>query len=187
MESLSGFDTNKVTLMYLAKGAYAEEMSRTDTERSKQLKKDAKFYRKRVFAQMKDMLRGEFKNDRLRGLHNEYVHTIIQCLKEEDRAEILQKDYPPQTGEQVPAFDGVANLPDNATVEEANACLMRQTIEPMPTLDDYVHVKRVEVEPASFPRLREVNIRTEAHRSKGVKPGKSKRKKKDSTESKKGD
>jgi len=187
MESLSGFDTNKVTLMYLAKGAYAEEMARTDTERSKQFKKDVRFYRKRVFAEMKEMLRGEFKNDRLRQLHDEYVHAIIQCLKEDDRTEVLQKDYPPPQIESTPAFDGVSNLPDNATVDEANACLMRRSVEPIPTLDDYVQVKRVEVEPASFPRLREVNIRTEAHRSKGVKSSKEKKKKKEKREPKKAD
>ena len=176
MESLCDFDTNKVTLMYMAKGINTEGINRIDTEKHTQYKKDIKFYRKRVFSEMKNLIRGDFKNDRLRNLHNEYVHTIIQYLKDEDRAEILQKDYPPHvTDESTPAFDGVSNLPDDATLNDANACLMRDNLEAVPTMDQYVNIKRVHVDAASFPKIRELNIRTEAHRSKGIKPSKHKK------------
>jgi hypothetical protein len=172
MESLNGFDTNKITLLLMANCAYIEDIAKYETENRKQDKKDEKFYRKRVFGEIKNMMRGEFRNDRLQKLHSEYVHNIIQYLKDNDRTEIFQKDYPQQ--DSTPEFYGVDELPDNITLEEANLSLIRRSVEPVPNLDDYVEIKRVEVDKASFPKLREVNIRTNAHRTKGIKSKKDK-------------
>ena len=81
MERLSDFDTTKITLMLMAKSTPIIIDPKKEQDKRDKQKKEIKFYRKRVFVEMKDMLRGKFKSDRLQALHNEYVTSIINILK----------------------------------------------------------------------------------------------------------
>jgi len=177
-ESLSGFDTNKITMMFLAKQTYNENIKQMKTERAKQYKKDVKFYKKRIYDMMKKLMHNEYPNERIKALHEEYVNAIIHHLKTEDRTDILQKEYIEQNNDislnDIPDFTDIPNMSMNATIDEANECMMKKKIEPIATLDNFVNVKRVTVEQPEFPKRKNINIKTKEHRIKGIKNDKSK-------------
>ena len=68
-------------------------------------------------------------------------------------------------------------LPMDATIEEANQCIMRTSLQPVATMDQFVNVRKVKIEQPDPPRRKNINIKTEEHKKKGIK--KKKRSKKD--------
>lgn len=187
----STFDTNKVTLMYLANSVYQEEAAKAEKVSDKERKEEEKFYRKRVFSMMKSMLKGKYESDSLKEAHKVYVSTIIEHIKCQDRYELLQSEYPPKTSKNISNKNtnhtiGLETIPEEADLSEADALLMtNKSSEKQPTLDDFVEIRKMKVKKEySPPRRRNVNIKTEAHRTKGLRSKKPKKTKNDSDQTK---
>ena len=89
----SDFDTNEVTLKFLANGVYQEVMKDKNSKQTKPSKEDYKFYKKRVFSLHKEMLKGKYPTDNLKRIHMNYVNELIDYMKVIDRAEILQQEH----------------------------------------------------------------------------------------------
>jgi len=164
MECLSDFDTNKITLMLMTNSTHIVNDPKKEQAKLDKQSKEIKFYRKRVFVEMKDMLRGKFKSDRLQALHNEYVTSIINILKEEDITEILQKEHENYEIKDI----NMKIYIDKFNVDEANKDMMKSIGDKESTLDSYVSVKRLYIDKQEFPQVKKVNIKTKAHRYKKI-------------------
>ena len=164
MECLSDFDTNKITLMLMTNSTHIVNDPKKEQAKLDKQSKEIKFYRKRVFVEMKDMLRGKFKSDRLQALHNEYVTSIINILKEEDITEILQKEHENYEIKDI----NMKIYIDKFNVDEANKDMMKSIGDKESTLDSYVSVKRLYIDKQAFPQVKKVNIKTKAHRYKKI-------------------
>ena len=164
MECLSDFDTNKITLMLMTNSTHIVIDPKKEQAKLDKQSKEIKFYRKRVFVEMKDMLRGKFKSDRLQALHNEYVTSIINILKEEDITEILQKEHENYEFKDI----NMKKYIDKFNVDEANKDMMKSIGDKESTLDSYVSVKRLYIDKQAFPQVKKVNIKTKAHRYKKI-------------------
>ena len=170
-------DANKVTLMYLANSIYQDEQDKNEPTNKKKEKEEFKFYRKRIHAISKEMLKGKYPNESLKKAHKTFVKHIINYFKITDRAEILQEEHigmPSST----PDIECEQQLPLDATIEEANQCMMRTSIQPLATMDQFVNIKKIKVEQPDPPRRKHVDIKTERHKRKGLKKKKDKIEKK---------
>ena len=56
-------------------------------------KQDIKFYRKRIYALSKDLLKGDSPNESLKKIHDDYVNAAIIYLKMIDTKDIIQEQY----------------------------------------------------------------------------------------------
>ena len=174
------FNQNEVTLRFLANSVYQDVMEKktTVTEPSKN---DYKFYRKRAFAMMKDMMRGKYPSDHLKTVHMKYVNELIKYMKVQDTTDILQKDYPPGTEKEFK--EDMESETSEDVLEGANKLIMKELESNGSTMDDFVTKKIIKVkEPTPPPTRREANISTADHKTKGLKK-KSKKSKEPKTSS----
>ena len=162
------FDTTKVTLMYLANSVYQEEEDKKEPSNKKKEREEFKFYRKRIHALSKEMLKGKYPNDTLKRAHKTFVKHIINYFKVTDRSDLLQEEHN-KILPTIPEVKCEEQLPLDATIEEANQCMMKTSLEPIATMDPYVNVKRVKVKQPDPPRRKNINIKSEAHKRKGLK------------------
>ena len=173
------FNQNEVTLRFLANSVYQEVMEKK-TVATEPSKSDYKFYRKRAFAMVKDMMRGKYPSDYLKDIHMKYVNELINHMKIQDTTDILQSDYPPKS----PKNEDSKNEDDDSTssievMEKANKLMMKETDSDITTMDDFVTKKVIKVKtPTPPPTRREANISTVEHKTKGLKK-KVKKEKKD--------
>ena len=106
---------------------------------------------------------------------------IIEYFKVTDRAELLQKQFEKAkiTNEcNSPDKDGrsLSPIPEGCTMD-ADLNIMKQA-EGKPNLDNFVERKIIKVnQPPPPPRKKNINIKTEDHRVKGLKKNKKKSKK----------
>ena len=174
------FNQTEVTLRFLANSVYQDVMEKKNTTREP-TKDDYKFYRKRAFAMVKDMMRGKYPSEHLKDVHMKYVNELINYMKVQDTTDILQKDYPPKTETDIKEHAD-SELSDDL-LEEANKLIMKDLDVEGSTMDDFVTKKIIKMKtPTPPPTRREANISTEEHKTKGLK-----KKKKKSKESKSSD
>ncbi len=172
MDASANKYTDNVTLTFLANPIYHRDVTRVAADNLAMNKKERKFYRKRLLALNRELLKGTAEVEKsLQKAHDGFVRAAIHHFKMVDKKDILQKDYPPDEEEEdVPAdmdFD----------MMEANASIMR-TVEPHPTLDNFVTTKTVKMDTGPPPpKRREINLKSEELRTKGVKSKKNKKKK----------
>lgn len=80
---------NKITLEYLLN----PNIIVNKPSNNKNLEKDIKFYRKRIYQITKDMSKGNFLNDNLKNSFYNYISEIIYFLKQQDLEDIYQEEY----------------------------------------------------------------------------------------------
>ena len=115
---------SEATLTYLTNPAYRRSMNAglpSDEARKAQAQADRKFYRRRIAALTKDMLRGEEPDAELRRMFEDYAQACVVYLQQRDTHEILQADYPPGNGQE----DGDTELPDMDITAETLASMAR--------------------------------------------------------------
>ena len=66
------FNTNQVTLKYLANSIYQDEKEKNAHVNKKKEKEEFKFYRKRIHALSKEMLKGKYPNETLKKAHKTF-------------------------------------------------------------------------------------------------------------------
>ena len=175
---MSAFDTNKVTLMYLANSIYQEEATKNEKNNLKEKKEEEKFYRKRVFSMIKNMMKGKYPSENIKKTHKAYIYTLIEHIKMQDRCDLLQADYPQKItnnlNKQNHNINILETIPEETDLSEADALLMSNTSsKKQPTLDDFVNVRKVIIKQEDPPpRLKNINIKTEDHKTKGLKKNK---------------
>ena len=161
------FNTTEITLKFLANSVYQEMMEqRTVCERPSS--EDYLFYSERIFNMMKEMLDGKYPNNDIKKEHLNYVDTLIEYMKLQDRTDILQKEYSKQV-----SFSKYEQHDDETDrifdIANTDKCMMNIIESKQPTLDNFVLTKKVIIkDPLPPPSIREVDIKTESHKTKGI-------------------
>lgn len=90
---MENFDTHLASLTYLTNPLYQQILTQQKLKKVSN-KSDIKFYRKRILALTKDMLKGEIPdNEYIKQIYNAYVNGLIKYFKMLDTTDIIQKQY----------------------------------------------------------------------------------------------
>ena len=111
---------------------------------------------------------------RLKKAHKTFVKHIINYFKVTDRADLLQEEHINKL-ETIPEVECENQLPIDTSIEEANQCIMRTSLQPVATMDQFVNIRKVKIEQPDPPRRKKIDIKTEEHKKKGIKKKKDKK------------
>jgi hypothetical protein len=158
---------------------------------SKINKQDIKFYRKRIYALSKDLLKGDSPNESLKKIHDDYVNAAIVYLKMIDTKDIIQEQY---KNEKLPDINninfsnemgsnemgsnemgsnemGSNEIGSNETtnVADANQQMMRKIVN-ISNLDNYVIITNANNTGNEYtlPSKKEINLHTQELKIKGI-------------------
>lgn len=176
--------TNNVTLKYLTNPYYQNVMTSRNNQTIKDnemlnnessvTKEDISFYRKRIVALTKEMLKGTVPNKDIKKEHDEYVRHMINYFKMGDRNDILQKQYAAEDDNSKTEKD---NAIDNDMIdisgielEKVNELMMKKMIK-IANLDDFVIIanNKKENDDRIIPIKKEIDLKTPNLRIKGIK------------------
>jgi len=88
------FDTKIASLTYLTNPLYQQILKQQTHTAAHNSKSDIKFYRKRITALTKDMLKGDIPdNSYIKAIYETYVNGLIKYFKMVDTTDIIQKQY----------------------------------------------------------------------------------------------
>lgn len=175
-------NTDGVTLEYLLNPVYHtgvfQSKSKQDAKDDPVSNVDVKFYRKRISALSRDIMRGNVANTIVQEAHDEYVKAAIQYFKVNDKTEILQKEHESgqanveRKGEDQTLDNNKDNNKDsNFDIGMVNKAFFEapETRQPRQTLDNFVTSKTLKIaEPVKHPQRRQINLKTKELRMKGV-------------------
>ena len=154
---------NKITLQYLLNPNMLVKKNQTILDNN--LEKDIKFYRKRINQLTKDMIKGNFPNNDLKMIFENYTYELIYYFKQQDTKDIYQEEY----------LDLSLNKPNNNNnitnneIESINNLLITNKNDSIPTLEKFV--KKINITPDNniIPQKKNINIKDPKLRIKGVK------------------
>jgi hypothetical protein len=186
--------TMQATLEYLTAPYYQnvmnarkknkETLNDPDTDSSIS-KDDLHFYRKRIVALTKDMLKGieaPAPNKDIKSHHDAYVRHMIQYFRMIDRKDILQDQYSSVASEA--ALEGANEEAANEEVaaeefislEKANKLMMQKKTIKIANLDDFVIIQNNDLdelnekdEKRRIPIKKEIDLKTPNLKTKGIK------------------
>jgi len=91
---MENYDTKIASLTYLTNPLYQQILKQQTQNTVKNNKSDIKFYRKRITALTKDMLKGEIPdNSYIKTIYETYVNGLIKYFKMVDTTDIIQQQY----------------------------------------------------------------------------------------------
>ena len=142
-------------------------------------KEDVRFYRKRIIALTKDMLKGIIPSTGLKEIHDDYVKSLITYFKIVDKTDIIQDQY---DKEEEP-------LTDLEDIDIQPSDIQKLDIQKYdnidlqgfglggraPSLNNYVVKTSTHPETRIIPVKLEVDINSVALKTKGIKPKKIKK------------
>ena len=181
------------TLEYLSNPVYHAEVFQTKSKQNEAndtiSRNDLKFYRKRISALSRDIMRGNTIqiNPNVKEAHDAYVKAAIQHFKNNDRSELLQKEYAvceeeverkgKQQQQQQQHNRNTNTNEAEIIMDAANKTLFDTNTTPQNqhTLDNFVTTKTLKLaEPTKPPQKREINLKSPELRLKGVRRRKDK-------------
>ena len=159
-------------------------------------KQDIKFYRKRIYALSKDLLKGDSPNESLKKIHDDYVNAAIIYLKMIDTKDIIQEQYKVDSSSNEIGHNEIGDneiLPDinninfsnemgsnemgsnemgsneSTNVADANQQMMRKIVT-ISNLDNYVVVTNTNNTGNEYtlPTKKETNLHTQELKIKGI-------------------
>ena len=144
-------------------------------------KQDLKFYRKRIHALSKDLLKGDSPNSSLKKIHDDYVHAAILYLKMIDTKDIIQEQYKNDTLPDINTINFSNEMGSNemgsnemgsnesTNVADANQQMMRKIVT-ISNLDNYVVVTNTNNTGNEYtlPTKKEINLHTQELKIKGI-------------------
>ena len=180
------FDTKIASLTYLTNPLYQQIIKQQKEIKATNNKADIKFYRKRITALTKDMLKGDMPaNNYIRHIYDTYVNGLISYFKTLDTTDIIQGQYVPNAGADaadaaadadVEAGAGAAEADpdqeadnDGDTFTSTNKYLIRKPAS-IATLDNFVLKHPHETSDTRIiPIILQVDLKEPSLKTKGVK------------------
>jgi hypothetical protein len=179
------FDTKIASLTYLTNPLYQQIIKQQKEIKATNNKADIKFYRKRITALTKDMLKGDMPaNNYIRHIYDTYVNGLIAYFKTLDTTDIIQGQYVPNAGAAEPHvgacdvdndIDGDASAAgpeadnDGDTFASTNKYLIRKPAS-IATLDNFVLKQPHETSDTRIiPIILQVDLKEPSLKTKGVK------------------
>jgi hypothetical protein len=141
---------------------------------------DISFYRKRIVAMTKDMLKGNNNipspNADMKTHYNNYIRSMIDYFKMLDRKDIIQDEYKNLTAENENSSSDVSEAQmtdlDISTIklEKADELIMKKTIK-IANLDDFVTIttNAADNEKQIMPVKKEIDLKLATLKTKGIK------------------
>jgi hypothetical protein len=172
------FDTTQITLKYLANNIYQETMDKNKEEVEHLERKEINFYKKRIYVYFKQMLKGKYPNNTLKEKYVDYVKTLIEYIKVTDTNELLQEDYKELeqcTEEKIHINENEVSSNNTHKTHNTNADKQMLNIvseDSKNTLKNFVQIKKVKintVDTLPYPQIKNINIKSDNYRLKGVK------------------
>ena len=154
-------------------------------------KQDIKFYRKRIYALSKDLLKGDSPNESLKKIHDDYVNAAIIYLKMIDTKDIIQEQYENEKknidtsqNEILPDINNInfsnemgsnemgsneMGSNESTNVADANQQMMRKIVN-ISNLDNYVIITNANNTGNEYtiPNKKEINLHTQELKTKGI-------------------
>ena len=161
---------DNIDLLYLTNqhfiGKYDQQ--KQTSKNSKQLIEDIEFYRKRIFSNTKDMLRGKTINNPINDSFYNYAQELIKYFKFTDKQDILQEEY-------TNLKEKTAKIDQNFKLSDQNQIITRETKQ-IKTIEDYIPitVKKKKKKKINYPKKRIIDIKNPKFRIKGLEKEKSK-------------
>jgi hypothetical protein len=177
-------------LEYLTNPAYHSIISKNKKNKfnNKINKEELKFYRKRIIALTKDMLKGAIPSKGLKEMHDDYVNSIIKYFKIVDKTDIIQNQYN-DSGEEsneLKEHDDNDDLNDiiteSLTLDEANELIMKKPIINSNLNNFVISTATQQAETRIIPVKLEIDLNSPSLKTKGIKPKKFKKAKTKTTE-----
>ena len=153
---------------------------------------ELKFYRKRIVALFKDLLKEPSENREIKEIHTMFVNAAIRYFEVTDKKDIIQEQHTEgkhtegkhTEGQHQSEFNPLNGGPGVSTeelftIDEANDAMMRKTIT-VANLDNYVIMKQDNSanETRIIPIKIDIDLKTDGLKTKGVPPKKPKQKSK---------
>ena len=162
MDISSNNISNLATWTFLTNPLYTRELSKNINKITNNDLEEKKFYKKRLNMIHKQLMHGEIIDKDVQRVHDEFIKVSINYLKMIDKKDILQQEYEGQNHE--------TNKPDfHFDLDTENKQIMK-TNEPDSTLDNFVTSKVVNYKPPiPPPKQKNINLKDEKLRNKGVK------------------
>jgi len=156
--------TNNITLSYLTNPSYQTGLAKKRPEILQNNKEEIKFYRKRITALMKDMLKGEVPSEGLKKIHDGYVLSIIDHFKMIDTSDMIQEEYGNNLINEVSSI-----VYKDSSLDEANKEIMNKP-KISSTLDNFITSKTITMkEIIPPPKKRQLNLNKIELKTKGLK------------------
>ena len=192
-EKLNIVDTASLT--FFTNPAYYGLLQRKKLCNIKDNSAEIKFYRKRIIALFKDMIKGEEEpvNREIKEIHTMFVNSAIRYFEVTDKKDIVQGQHIQGEhiqGQHIQGENIIGNAespedilndiggPEIYSLAEANDKMMRKNIV-VASLDNYVIKDTPTNEVRIIPMKIEIDLKSNALKDKGVPPKKSKIKKED--------
>ena len=179
-------DLDNITLQFFANSLYNVDLEKTDCNFSLQEKK---FYKKRIILLTKQMLKEKYPTKSLRDIHTNYINEIIDYIKQTDTNDILQENYKSIDTNKDTSIDtnvdkDIDTNNRNNINKDTTQCndidITKTTVSMFKrnkrdknktiTLDNFVNYtsKKLDLDLKNIPRIRNINIKTDAHKIKGL-------------------
>jgi hypothetical protein len=166
------FDSKIASLTYLTNPLYQQVLKQQTQNTVHNNKSDIKFYRKRITALTKDMLKGDIpENSYIKTIYETYVNGLIKYFKMVDTSDIIQQQY---VEDAAPASASEAASPlaipqTNKEITIDNNTMMRKHTG-ISTLDNFVIKQPNESkETRIIPLIIDVDLKEPSLKKKGVK------------------
>jgi len=162
--------TNKYNLEYLTNPLYQKDLNKnTKIKAGVELNKEqCSFYRKRIIALTKEMLKGEYPSQHLEKIHKEYIQSLIHHFKRVDEIELIQKEYSDMNLNDDAA--DAQTIIDISNMQQLNNEIMMKKNKPI-SIDNFVTKKVIKIQKdIPVPQKKVLNVNTPAHKIKGIPP-----------------
>jgi hypothetical protein len=168
--TINSMTINSTTLQYLTNPLYQKEFKKSGKTIEELNKEQCSFYKKRIIALTKSMLKGEYPSEHLEKIHKEYIKSLINHFKRVDEIELIQNEYSDLSAS-ASASASANDLVDicNNNIQINNSIMMKKN-KPV-SLDNFITKKVIKIQNViPIPKKRVFNVNTPAHKIKGIPP-----------------
>ena len=162
---------NQIDLLYLTNQNFIDKYNqkKTNITENDSLHKDIAFYRKRILNTTKELLRKNSVNSTVDSSFIEYCSELIKYFKFIDKKDVLQEEYKDLKEKKKKMIDYNFNLSENDKI------MSKETKKTIRTIKDCIPIK-IKTKPKqkkNYPKKKNVNIKDEKFRIKGLEKEKS--------------
>jgi len=154
--------------------SYNKYLKKNNLDHDTVLKKEKRFYRKRIISMTKDILfnNSSGQDDLILNAFNTYARICISYFKFKDTMDTIQSEYTNITNTNEGVCESICDSPDNnadADISEANKLFMRQMEKKVLTLDNFVIKTAPPPDEMVVPQTKDFNLKDPKYKKKDIK------------------
>lgn len=154
--------------------SYNKYLKKNNLDHDSVLKKEKRFYRKRIISMTKDILfnNSSGQDDLILNAFNTYARICISYFKFKDTMDTIQGEYTTIDNSIDNSNEGICDSPDNRNdidINEANKLFMRQMDKKVLTLDNFVIKTAPPPDEMVVPQTKDFNLKDPKYKKKDIK------------------